>query len=321
MAQLSMEEREVISQMFAAGHSRKAIAARLGRPRCTIGRELKRNAQDDGSYSAVAAQRKMEVRRRQRPLTRKLQRPEVNAAVRRHLTQEWSPDQIAGRLKLTQPANARLHVSPQTIYTWIEQDEDAEHWKTFLRRGGKPKKSPGRGRIPCQVRIEGRPAAANRRLRLGDFEGDTIVSRGKRSGLVTLVDRRSRFLLAAKLKDRTATRTRQKIEDLLAPLPADKRHTMTFDNGKEFAEHETLAERLGLAVFFAHPYASWERGTSEHTNGLLRQYYPKGTDFADVSHYDLAQTVKRINDRPRKSLNYQTPSEVFHSIRPAQGCD
>lgn len=96
---------------------------------------------------------------------------------------------------------------------------------------------------------------------------------------------------------------------------------MTFDNGKEFAEHEVLAQRLGLAVFFAHPYASWERGTSEQTNGLLRQYYPKGTDFADVSHYDLAQTVKRINDRPRKSLNYQTTSEVFLGVSPPQGCD
>lgn len=321
MAQLNMEEREVISQMFAAGHSRKAIAARLGRPRCTIGRELNRNAQDDGSYSAVGAQRKAETRRRERPLIRKLDRPELKAAVRARLTREWSPDQIAGRLKRMRPADARFQVSPQTIYTWIEQDPDSEHWKTFLRRGGRPKKSPGRGRIPRQVRIEGRPAEADQRLRLGDFEGDTIVSRGKRSGLVTLVDRKSRYLLAAKLKDRTARRTRQKIQDLLAPLPTDKRHTMTFDNGKEFAEHEILAERLGLAVFFAHPYASWERGTNEQTNGLLRQYYPKGTNFADVSHYDLAHKVKRINDRPRKSLNYQTPSEVFLGISPPQGCD
>lgn len=319
MAQLSMEEREVISQMFAAGHSRQAIAALLGRPRSTIGREVKRNARDDGSYSAVAAQRKMEARRRERPLTRKLQRPELNAAVRSCLTQQWSPDQIAGRLK--QADDPRFHVSPQTIYTWIEQDRDSQHWKTFLRRGGRPQKSPRAGRIPRQVQIDGRPEEANQRLRLGDFEGDTIVSRGKRSGLVTLVDRKSRYLLAAKLKDRRARRTREKIERLLAPLPTEKRHTMTFDNGKEFAEHELLAQRLGLEVFFAHPYASWERGTSENTNRLIRQYYPKGTDFAHVSHYDLAQTVKRINDRPRKSLNYQTPSEVFHGISPPQCCN
>ena len=321
MAQLSMEEREVISQMFAAGHSRQAIAARLGRPPCTIGREVKRNAHADGSYSAVAAQRRMEGRRRHRPLTRKLERPALNAVVRSRLTQEWSPDQIAGRLKLTRAHDPRFHVAPQTIYTWIDQDRNSEHWKTYLRHGGRPKNSPRAGRIPRQVQIDGRPEEANQRLRLGDFEGDTIVSRGKRSGLVTLVDRHSRYLLAAKLKDRTATRTRQKIEHLLAPLPANKRHTATFDNGKEFAEHETLAQRLGLQVFFAHPYASWERGTCEQTNGLIRQYYPKGTDFADVSHHDLAKTVTSINDRPRKSLNYQTPSEVFHGISPAQGCN
>jgi transposase, IS30 family len=321
MAQLNMEEREVISQMFAAGHSRKAIAERLGRPPCTIGREVKRNARDVGGYSALEAQRKTEVRRRERPLTRKLQQPELNAAVRSYLTQEWSPEQIAGRLKLLRADDPRFHVAPQTIYTWIEQNRDSEHWKTFLRRGGRRQKSPRAGRIPRQVQIDGRPEEANQRLRLGDFEGDTIVSCGKRSGLVTLVDRKSRYLLAAKLKDRTATRTREKIERLLAPLPAEKRQTMTFDNGKEFAEHELLAQRLGLEVFFAHPYASWERGTSENTNRLLRQYYPKGTDFADVSHYDLTQTVKRINDRPRKSLNYQTPSEVFHGIRPAQSCN
>lgn len=321
MAQLNMEEREVISQMFAAGHSRKAIAQRLGRPPSTVGREIKRNARDDGSYSALEARRKSEARRRERPLIRKLQRPELNDAVRSYLTQEWSPEQIAGRLKHSRPHDQRLHVSPQTIYTWIQQDRDSQHWKSFLRRGGRARKPLGAGRLPRQVQIDGRPQEANQRLRLGDFEGDTIVSGGKRSGLVTLVDRKSRYLLAAKLKDRTARRTREKIEHLLAPLPNEKRHTMTFDNGKEFAEHELLAERLGLDVFFAHPYASWERGTNENTNRLLRQYYPKGTDFAEVSHYDLAKTVKRINDRPRKSLNYQTPSEVFHGISTAPGCN
>jgi len=321
MAQLNMEEREVISQLFAAGHSRKEIAARLCRARSTIGRELRRNARADGSYSAVVAQRKTQARRRERPLIRKLDRPEVNAAVRSRLTRQWSPDQIAGRLKLTRPLDFRFHLSPQTIYTWIEQDRHSDDWKPHLRRGGKPKKSPRTGRIPRQVQIDGRPEEANQRLRLGDYEGDTIVSRGKRSGIVTLVDRKSRFLLAAKLKDRTARRTRRKIERLLAPLPADKRHTATFDNGKEFAEHELLSKHLGLSVFFAHPYASWERGTNENTNGLLRQYYPKGTDFADISHQNLATTVESINHRPRKSLNYQTPSELFLGISPPHGCN
>jgi len=321
MAQLSMEEREIVSQMWAAGQTRTAIAERLGRVGSTIGRELTRNGRADGSYSAVAAQQKAVVRRRQRPLVRKLQQPELNAAVRSRLTKEWSPDQIAERLKQDHPANKRFHVSPQTIYTWIEQDPDREHWKSFLRRGGKPSTPPGTGQIPRQVKIDGRPEPANRRERLGDFEGDTIVSRGKRSGLVTLVDRHSRFLFAAKLQDRTARRTRRKMERLLRDLPPEKRHTATFDNGKEFSEHETLARALKIQVFFAHPYASWERGTNEHTNGLLRQYYPKGTDFADVSHYDLARTVKSLNQRPRKCLSYNTPSEVFFGNTGSPCCD
>jgi IS30 family transposase len=265
-----MEERETVSQMWAAGHSRKAIAQRLGRHKSTIGRELQRNGQADSSYLAVAAQRKAVIRRRERPLVRKLERPELNAAVRSRLTKEWSPDQIAGRLKYDHPEEKRFHVTPQTIYTWVEQDRDCDHWKTFFRRGGQAPKSPRTGQIPRQVKIDGRPQEANERQRLGDFEGDTIVSRGKRSGLVTLVDRKSRYLLAAKLKDRTARRTRKKIERLLKDLPPNHRHTATFDNGKEFSEHEALARNLGIDVFFAHPYASWERGTNEHTNGLIR---------------------------------------------------
>lgn len=317
MAQLSMNEREIVSQMWAGGSSRKAIAEHLGRSRSTIGRELARNGHANGSYSAVSAQQHALRRRQQRPLVRKMDRPELNAAVRSRLTKHWSPDQIAGRLDRDQ----RFRVAPQTIYAWIERDALRDHWKTFLRRGGKPPQPSRAGHLPRQVQIDGRPAAANQRQRLGDFEGDTIVSRGQRSGLVTVVDRQSRFLLAAKLKDRKARRTRQKIERLLKPLSPGKRHTITFDNGKEFSEHEALARRSQIDVFFAHPYCSWERGTSENTNGLLRQFYPKGTDFAEVSHHDLARTVESLNDRPRKCLNYQTPSEVFLSNSSTPSCD
>ena len=138
MAQLNMREREIVSQLWAAGHSRKAIAERLGRSRSTISRELKRNGAADGSYSAVTAQEQAVRRRRQRPLIRKLERPELNAAVRSRLSREWSPDQIAGRLKKDHPDDSALHVTPQTIYTWVEQDEDREHWQGFFRRGGRP---------------------------------------------------------------------------------------------------------------------------------------------------------------------------------------
>lgn len=318
---LNMEEREILSQMRAALHSQEAIAARLGRSKGTISRELQRNGQAGGVYSAVAAHQKAVVRRRQRPFVRKLDRPELREAVVSRLTREWSPDQIGGRLKREHPNDCGWHVSAQTIYTWLHRDVDCDHWKTFLRRGGKSRKSREVGRIPRQVKIDGRPEVINRRERLGDFEGDTIVSAGKKSGIVTLVDRRSGYLLTGKLKDRTATRARTKIEHLLGPLPPDKRHSATFDNGKEFSEHEALSRHLNISVFFAHPYCSWERGTSENTNGLLRQYYPKGTDFDDVSHQDLACKTKSINDRPRKRHNYQTPSEFFFGQFRLPGCN
>jgi transposase, IS30 family len=312
MSQLNMDEREILSQLHAANYSPAEIAARLGRHRSTIGRELRRNGLAEGGYSAAAANRKAATRRRERPWVGKMEREQLNAVVRLKLSQEWSPDQIAGRLKREHPEESEWHVAPETIYTWIQRDPHREHWESHLRRGRKRRKSPEVGRIPRRVEIDGRPEVINNRERLGDFEGDTIVSGGrKRSVLVTLVDRKSGYLLTGKLSNRTATKTREKIVDLLLPLPADQRHSITFDNGKEFSEHEALSRRLGVQAFFAHPYCSWERGSNENTNGLVRQYYPKGTDFAEVSHQDLADTTQRINDRPRKRHNYQTPSEVF----------
>jgi len=322
MAQLSMEERVLLSQLHAAGHTDAEIGKRLKRSRSTVWRERQRNTQADGNYEPVAAHRQAGQRRRERPLIRKLQRAALNNAVRERLTQEWSPEQIAGRLKQDYPDDATWHVAPQTIYTWLQRDEHRDYWRMFLRRGTNRPKSRAAGRIPRRVEIDGRPAIINNRERLGDFEGDTIVSGGKnKTCLVTLVDRKSGWLSAGKIKDRTAPRTRQKIADLLARLPIDKRHSATFDNGKEFTEHEALARTLGISVYFAHPYASWERGTNEHTNGLLRQYYPKGTDFALISHQDLAEKVTRLNNRPRKRHNYQTPSEIFFPESASPRCD
>lgn len=276
----------------------------------------------DGSYSLVTAHQKASLRRRERPVSRKMDHAELNHEVRERLTHEWSPEQISGRLKRQHPDNPQLQVAPQTIYTWLHRDQHRQHWRSFLRQGTPRRKSRAAGQIPRRVEIDGRPQVIEQRVRLGDFEGDTIVSGGHHKAcLATLVDRRSGFLFAAKLQDRTARRTREKLVELLRPLPADKRRSATFDNGKEFSEHEALAKSLNIKVYFAHPYCSWERGTNEHTNGLLRQYYPKGTDFTEVSHHDLATKVQRINDRPRKRLNYQTPSEVFFPDSTPLRCD
>lgn len=310
--QLTLQEREVVSQMWYAGKKRAEIARRLGRHRSTIGRELRRNSQA-GGYAAVAAHRRALQRRRQRPLVRKMDRPEVNAFVRRGLVRCWSPDQIAGRCRIEYPHQPQHHVSAPTIYQWIRAQG---HWERFLRCGRRRPKTDARGQIPQRVVITGRPEIVNRRARFGDWEGDTVVGRRHRGGLVTLVERKSGFLAAAKVKDRQAARVRRTIVDLLGPLPGRLRHTLTFDNGKEFSEHEHLAQQLDCGIFFAKPYCSWQRGTNENTNGLLRQFFPKKTDFRRIGYEEVAWRVDLLNGRPRKRLGYRTPQETLAKVCP-----
>jgi transposase, IS30 family len=313
--QLNMEERELLAQMWFAGRSKAEIGRALERHPTTIGRELARNGEPDGSYRASSAQRQTQQRRRERPLTRKLEIPEIKAFVRSSLARCWSPDQIAGRLRREFPHDRRRRVSHQTVYVWIRQQAAParQHWESLLRRGGRKKpREDGRGRITGQVSIEGRPSVVDRRERFGDWEGDTLIGRRHRGAVVTLVERKSGYLLAAQSQDRQARRIRRKIEGRVAGLPPELRRTVTFDNGKEFAEHELLARRTGLDVYFAQPYCSWQRGTNENTNGLLRQFFPKGTDFLALGPSTLNRTVRLLNHRPRKRLDYRTPHEVLH---------
>jgi len=310
--QLNMSERETLAQMHAAGFSDADIGRRLGRHRGTVGRELSRNAEPDGSYRASSAHERVAARRRDRPLRRILEEPKLDTIVRRGLSTYWSPDQISGRLKRTHARNRRMRVSHQTIYDWIErQGPYREHWRQFLRRGGKRPHRDSRGKIPRVVSIEGRPAVVARRGRFGDWEGDTMVGARHAGAIVTLVERKSGYLVAAKSRDRQARRVRRKIERRLAALPHKLRRTITFDHGKEFTEHELLSKNTGLAVYFAHPYCSWERGLIENTNGLLRQFFPKGTDFHSIGPSTLENAVSLLNDRPRKRFGYRTPAEVL----------
>jgi transposase, IS30 family len=314
--QLTLEERERISQMRYARFTNAEIAEELGRHRATIGRELARNSVA-GEYRAVAAHEQSRQRRHRRRLVRKMDRPEVDEFVRSHLVHYWSPDQIAGRSKRDFPGARCRQVSHQTIYSWIhaQPSADRQHFTGFLRFAGR--RRPGddrRGRIPRQVSIEGRPRVVDARRRYGDWEGDTVVGARQSGAVVTLVERKSGYLLSAKSCDRKARRVADKIQSRLGRLPARLRRTATFDNGKEFAEHERLSKRLGMNVYFAQPYCSWQRGTNEHTNGLLRQFLPKGTDLRTVSWQELEHYTKLINDRPRKRLNYRTPAELFEPL-------
>lgn len=304
----TIEERESISRLQAAGWSPPRIAAAIGRHRSSVNRELARNS-SGGCYRAVKAQQLAEARRRERPLTRKMDKPEVRERVIRLLVRYWSPEQIAGRSAMQR---GQALVSHQTLYTWIKKDKNHPHWESFLRHRGRNRPADDRrGQIPKQVRIKDRPAIVDKRQRRGDWEGDTVVG-GKRSGcIVTLVDRRTGYLLAGKTPNRTADRVGTKMIGLLQPLDRKRRRTLTLDNGKEFANHDYVTEKLQLPIYFARPYCSFERGTNENTNGLLRQFVPKKTDLRKVSYQQLAQYVDRINDRPRKRLGYKTPRELF----------
>jgi IS30 family transposase len=318
---LTKEERDRIAQLHYRGALQGEIAAALGRDPGTISRELARN-RVGGEYFSAQAHDLAGRRRRQRPLARKLDDPELNEVVRRGLAHEWSPEQIASAQKREHPQQPDRHLSARTIYSWIEQDEDREHWKSFLRR---------RGKRPCRrkntenscpaARIHNRPAVIEQRLRLGDFEGDTVLGPAGTGGIVTLVDRRSRFTIITKIQSKDANHVHQRIKQRLKELAEDHRHSITFDNGTEFARCQRLEKHLDMKLYYADPGCPYQRGTNENTNGLIRQYFPKGTDFRTISHCEVRRVENLLNNRPRKCLDFQTPAAVFHQEHASTACD
>lgn len=306
---LRPEEREVLSQMLAAGHTKTAIARYLRRDPTTIRRELRRNGWK-GQYCAVHAQQ-CATRRRiaARAKSRKLCRPENWQYVQERLRKCWSPDQIAGRSRRDFPADSRRRLSRQTIYTWLHQDDHRRRWKVFLRRHKCRRhrtKPPGK-----TVRaLAARPEIINQRGRCGDWEGDTIVG-PHGAALISLVDRRSGYLALLPVPSRKADKVQRSICGRLQQLPPALRCSLTFDNGTEFAQYVAMEQALELTVFFADPHSPWQRGTNENTNGLVRQFFPKGTNLSQVSRYKVAKAEQLLNDRPRRRLAYQTPREIF----------
>jgi len=319
---LTLEEREVIAQMRRAGKLQRQIAVRLGRSKSTISRELRRNRSRNG-YWGAAAQRKAERRRRERPWIAKMQRPEVRRYVAERLRQRWSPDQIAGRSRSDFPHDRRRQISPPTVYAWIRgQQARGKHWQRYLRRLGRRRpEREKRGRLPCSVSIEGRPAVVDGRRRYGDWEGDTIVGANRRGGAITLVERKSGYLLLGKVPNLQASTVRQAAARSYATTPPALRKTLTLDNGKEFAEHRQLEIEAALRIYFAKPYSAWQRGTNENTNGLVRQFFPKGTDLASIPEHRFTKVQQLLNDRPRRRLGYRTPHEVLASRLQPKGCN
>ena len=303
---LTFPEREFLYRLKKRGESKSEIARVMGRDRSTIYRELKRNTGGCG-YRPKQAERLAKQRRLACRRGWKLDNPRVHKYVREKLEKRWSPDEVARRTRRDFPRQRKCWLSRQTIYDWIKRR--APEWRRLLRRAGRPPER--RGKLTGCVRIKGRGKVINHRRRYGDWEGDTIVGKGRRSALVTLVERKSGYVRLARIDDMKSATTIRAARRRLKDLPPSLRRSLTLDNGKEFAQHATLTKRLGLEVYFADPGAPWQRGTNENTNGLTRQFFSKGTDFTRISHREVARVEKLLNERPRRRLNYRTPSEIL----------
>ena len=320
---MSAEERETLSLGLARGHSLRMMATVLGRAPSTVSRELARNTTRGRPDRACTAQVQAATRARQPRRPRKLLDPWLWQYVRTHLGQSCSPEQIAGRLRRAYPDAMRKQLSAETIYAALYVLPRGTLRSTLLaglrqaRKARRPRArgTDRRGQLPNMTPIAERPADVATRTVPGHWEGDLIKGARNGSAVGTLVERTTRLVILARMEGTDARRARQGFTKKLRHVPAPLRKTLTYDRGKEMAEHERLAERLAIRVFFADPYRPWQRGTNENTNGLLRQYVPKGTDLSGYTQRELNAIAHRLNTRPRKCLDFATPLEVYAQLR------
>ena len=306
---LTSEQRYQISALKKIGCGPTEIAKELEVHRSTISRELSRNTGERG-YRPKQANEKACERRAKAAHSGRIS-AETWHVVEEKLCQEWSPEQVSGWLEKHQ----EIRISHEWIYQYVLVDQQTGgKLYTHLRQHAKRRKRYGRydrrGKLPNRVSIEERPQMVEQRERLGDWEVDTLVGKGHRSALVSLVERKSRYTLLQPVTQRLANLVADATISLLHPLVGFV-HTITGDNGKEFADHARIAEALKANFYFAHPYSAWERATNENTNGLVRQYFPKNTDFSKVTPSQTKTAVDRLNHRPRKCLDFKSPFEVF----------
>jgi len=313
---LTARDRYVISHLHSQ-LSYREIARRLGRHHTTISREIKRNKPPHSTYWYYFIERDMELKRHTARSFRRQSHLPLVRYVEDKLKLDWPPEAISARLKLDYPNDERMRVSHETIYRWIYLvAAEGVDIHNHLRRGHKKRRKQkrygsGRRFIAGRVPIHQRPAIVADRERFGDWEGDTLEGARGTGGLATHVERKSRYLIAAKLSDKKAATMNAQTIRAFTKLPRVMRQTLTVDNGSEFSQFKELEKKARLTVYFADPYAAWQRGTNENTNGLLRHYFPKGTDFRAISEEEIELIVKKVNNRPRKCLNYRTPHEVF----------
>lgn len=318
---LNIHERTVISQLHSSGVSVRAIAGAIGRSPSTVSRELSRNSYRSGMnyqisrYIPSTAQRSYE-QRKARCGRKRISDGEVLSHIKKRIEEHWSPEQIRGR-----GCDTLDIPSVSTIYRMIHERRLGGITMEKLRRKGRFKRpAETRGKFNDGGRtIKNRDRSVYRRKELGHWEGDTVVS-GKddrtlksKVCFVTLAERKSRLYLAVRVPDRSASSVTPAIIRVLRKFPSELVKTITFDRGKEFSGYEEIEAALNCRTYFCDPYCSWQKGTNENTNGLLREFYPKGMDLSEVTDRDLQEKISLLNSRPRKCLDYQTPFEVFNT--------
>ncbi len=320
---LTPADRDTLARLHAQGCGVREIARQLERSPSTISTELRLGTwHDDTTHTATYVAIHAQGLRNKRAVAShepvRFKHAPLEQYVRLHIQAGWSPEQIHGRLPLDYPDDQHMRISPETVYAFIYASErtDEKLWEYLPRKQKKRRKRPGRtvhrSRIPDRVSIRNRPEVVNDRSEFGHWEGDSVE--GKRSvgdGIHTEVERKSRKLLARKVKRITSYETASAQLHMFGQLPATARCSTTLDNGRENHQHGQLKHKLGMQAYFADPYSSWQRGTNENTNGLLRRYAPKQTDFTNLSQRELDDIVEEINNRPRKVLGYKTADEVY----------
>jgi IS30 family transposase len=320
---LNIDEREEISRGLAMGYSIRNIAHSLGRSPSTISHEINSNTENGKLYRAVKAQRRanrlMHIARKERKLN--INEP-LKQYVLKQLDELWSPEQIAKRLKVLYPNDMTMQISHESIYSYLyvlPKGALRRELVRCLRRRHKYRRLRDKVRrknCPIQdyISIEERPAEVADRTVPGHWEGDLLMGHNNASALGTLVERTTRMTFLVKLKDKDAAAVREAFAQEFKRLPEGLKRSLTYDHGQEMAEHKLFTKSTRIQVYFAHPHSPWERGTNENTNDLIRQFFPKGTDFSKVSYKRIKRAQDMLNDRPRKTLEFLTPHEVFSKL-------
>ena len=321
---LSDLEREDISRMLSQKCSFRGIAKVLGRNVSTISREINAGSCNKYTYRAVKAQNRARRNSSKRKSGKhKLNgQPELWKYIRKKLEKKWSPRQIAEELEKDYPLDMTMRISPEAIYTYIyvlPRGSLKKELTSCLRQNRKRRHKQSRGvkierKIEDMLSIEERPLEVEDRIVPGHWEGDLIVGKNNRSALGTLVERTTRTTILVPVKNREAEIVAKAFAKEVRKLPQQMKLTMTYDQGREMAKHKLFTSITGIKVYFAHPRSPWERGTNENTNGLIRQFFPKGTDFNKVSRYEIKKVQDLLNGRPRQVLNFQKPYEVFNQL-------